>query len=529
MDQRLNAAGGGAYAIGILKSFVVENGRPKCKIMEWTIEQFNLWKQNGNLMSMEELTGQTLQRKGDAIQILGTEYLERVSEHWQTGKRIALICEDSANEHNWPGQGENFIKSLYISTDMNWEVPPDDRKYPEMLKTIAASWKAGATYLIEKYNVGLRMKNTDRQFMTLSEDLDALPMLVYSGQQDMGEVQAQTKKVTESAETWLAATKLFYHMRPDPNDEDAIRGYKYLAKDEENMGEALRYDEVKKAFEEEKSEFINIYSGIRITMRTVNTIHNRSKLNIETCGQLYRAQPPPAVGGPAIPAPMPIPIPPRERERREDRDERGEMDERKKQTFIRAFDMLGESCQGEGIEAMSDKGEILAVTWEAQELQKKFLKIQDEVQNCEAVLHIRVRGAGVPIDVAYALRSWIRRLKSQEEVAKKKDEANKDKKMQENEDLKAILQKGAMQIKLSGKHNFLAWLSGMESILQKVPAGCLDLRVVNLLKESIVNKADADAIKNMSRTSDIISYIQLKYITDPSLVEQTLMPLERLR
>ena len=53
-------------------------------------------------------------------------------------------------------------------------------------------------------------------------------MLVYSGQKDMGEVQAQTKKVTESAETWLAATKLFYHMRPDPNDEDAIRGYKYF-------------------------------------------------------------------------------------------------------------------------------------------------------------------------------------------------------------------------------------------------------------------------------------------------------------
>ena len=119
MDQRLNAAGGGAYATGILKSFVVENGRPKCKIMEWTIDQFILWKQNGNLMSMEELTGQPLQRKGDAIQILGSEYLERVSDHWQTGKRIALTCEDAANEQNWPGQGENFIKSLYISTDMS--------------------------------------------------------------------------------------------------------------------------------------------------------------------------------------------------------------------------------------------------------------------------------------------------------------------------------------------------------------------------------------------------------------------------
>ena len=60
-------------------------------------------------------------------------------------------------------------------------------------------------------------------------------MLVYSGQKDMGEVQAQTKKVTESAETWLVATKLFYLMRTDPNDEDAIRGDKYLGKDEENM------------------------------------------------------------------------------------------------------------------------------------------------------------------------------------------------------------------------------------------------------------------------------------------------------
>ena len=48
---------------------------------------------------------------------------------------------------------------------------------------------------------------------------------------------------------------------------------------------------------------------------------------------------------------------------------------------------------------------------------------------------------------------------------KKKDEEQKEILLQEKEDLKAILAKGAVQIRLLGKSNFLAWLSNMENIL----------------------------------------------------------------
>jgi hypothetical protein len=141
-------------AAAVLRSFVVDNGRPRCQILTWTNNQFRDWKQNGAMTTVEDLLGHDLTKSGASIKYIGEQYLTRVSEHWQTGRALNTLCVDANNIFNWPGLGQNFMQTLYHGVNLDWAAPANERDFPEMLKRMAASWKVGATYLIDKYRSG---------------------------------------------------------------------------------------------------------------------------------------------------------------------------------------------------------------------------------------------------------------------------------------------------------------------------------------------------------------------------------------
>ena len=528
-EDKFSSANATAFAAGILRSFIVDNGQVRCKLLTWSNQEFNTWVTNGNQRALNDVIGKPVTKSGGTIKMLGQQFLDRVSSHWHTARSIDHMCVDVDNTFDWPGRGANFMQTIYTSSGLTWNVDggQENRDFPLMLRRIASSWKQGATYLIAKYQAGRTMRESHTRYLTLSETMDTFPMLLFSGQMSPHEVRRETKLVTDAGNEWVAAAQRFYSMRPGTEDEDLARGFRYLLGEERQVGADLEYDGTIASISDGNAGFCNVYADRSISLRTAAPIHNRNLLNIETASHLWKGQ-------------MNMGMteddgPDQERGLRRhdnidrDREQREKAENRKLDAFIRCFGILTQRCNGEKIDQLSDKGEIIALCWELQELQKNFTKLLGEVEHPEAMTHIEVPGIASPFDSGYAISAWIKKCKSQEENLKKKEEIQKEIQQQEKEDLKAILAKGAVQIRLLGKSNFLAWLSNMENILKKVPKHCMDLRIVNLLKESISNKNDEEAIKNMSKTSDITGYLELKYLSDPSLVEQTIMPVEKLK
>ena len=529
-EAKFSSANATAFAAGILRSFVVDNGQAKCKLLTWTNQEFNDWKDNGNLASLNDVIGRPVTKSGGTIKLLGQQYLDRVSTHWHTARSIDNLCVDQAGTYNWPGRGDNFMQTIYTSTGLNWNVDggQENRDFPYMMKKLAASWKAGATYLIDKYTAGRQMREANNTFITLSENMDTFPMLLFSGQMTPLEVRRETKRVTDASNEWIEAAKRFYTMRPGGEDVDLGRGFRYLLGEERRVGGDLDYDATLISISDGNAGFCNVYTDTNITIRSAAPIHNRNVQNIETASHLWKGQM--SIGNEVDQPPGGLDRGHRRHDHGErERDDRMAGETRKANAFRRNFEMLAQRCDGERIDLLIDKGEISALCWEVQELQKNYSKLLGEIETSERITNIQVPGIPAPMDVGYALSAWIKKCKSQEERMRKKEEEQREMQKQEKEDLKAILAKGAIQIKLLGKSNFLAWLSNMENILKKVPKHCMDLRIVSLLKESIANRNDEEAIKNMSQTSDITGYLELKYLSDPSLVEQTIMPIEKLK
>ena len=465
-EGKFNSANTTAFAAGILRSFVIDNGSVKCKLLTWNNNQFLDWVTNGNLSSLNEVIGRPVTKSGGAIKMLGQQYLDRVSSHWHTARSIDHLCVDEANAYNWPGLGANFMQTLYTSTGLNWNVEggQENRDFPLMMRKIAGAWKNGAGYLIEKYQAGRTMREAHNVFLTLSENMDTFPMLLFSGQMSPVEVRRETKKVTDAGNDWVTSAKNFYKMRPGNEDEELARGFRYLLGFERQVGADLEYDATITSISDGNAGFCNVYADGTISLRTAAPIHNRNLQNIETASHLWKGQM--SMG---IAADQTAGVPERGLRRHDnedrDREERTAGERRKVDAFIRCFGILAQKCDGERIDLLTDKGEISALCWELQELQKGYSKLLGEVENQDRVTTIVVPGIASPLDSGYAISAWIKKCKSQEEKMKKRDEEQKEILLQEKEDLKAILAKGAVQIRLLGKSNFLAWLSNMENIL----------------------------------------------------------------
>ena len=121
-EAKFSSANATAFAAGILRSFVVDNGQAKCKLLTWTNQEFNDWKDNGNLPSLNDVIGRPVTKSGGTIKLLGQQYLDRVSTHWHTARSIDNLCVDQAGTYNWPGRGDNFMQTIYTSTGLNWNI-----------------------------------------------------------------------------------------------------------------------------------------------------------------------------------------------------------------------------------------------------------------------------------------------------------------------------------------------------------------------------------------------------------------------
>ena len=136
VEPKLSSANATAFAAGILRSFVIDHGNVRCRLLTWNNQEFNDWRTNGNLAALNDVIGRPVTKNGGTIKLLGQQYLDRVSSHWHTARSIDNLCVDEAGTYNWPGQGANFMQTLYNSTGLNWNVEggQENRDFPLMMK-----------------------------------------------------------------------------------------------------------------------------------------------------------------------------------------------------------------------------------------------------------------------------------------------------------------------------------------------------------------------------------------------------------
>ena len=68
-EAKFSSANATAFAAGILRSFVVDNGQAKCKLLTWSNQEFNDWKDNGNLASLNDVIGRPVTKSGGTIKL----------------------------------------------------------------------------------------------------------------------------------------------------------------------------------------------------------------------------------------------------------------------------------------------------------------------------------------------------------------------------------------------------------------------------------------------------------------------------
>ena len=108
------------------------------------------------------------------------------------------------------------------------------------------------------------------------------------------------------------------------------------------------------------------------------------------------------------------------------------------------------------------------------------------------------------------LRRWITGL------INRRQELLKDEKLKEkmlNEDLKTLVSKENIQIKLRGPSNFLAWMENISSLTQKIPESTPDLKILSLIKNSISNTHDIKEIEEINSVEVLMKYFNSKYLS----------------
>ena len=53
-EDKFNSANATAFAAGILRSFIVDNGQVKCKLLTWSNQEFTTWVTNGNQRALND-------------------------------------------------------------------------------------------------------------------------------------------------------------------------------------------------------------------------------------------------------------------------------------------------------------------------------------------------------------------------------------------------------------------------------------------------------------------------------------------
>ena len=92
-------------------------------------------------------------------------------------------------------------------------------------------------------------------------------------------------------------------------------------------------------------------------------------------------------------------------------------------------------------------------------------------------------------------------------------------------DMKTLVSKKNIQVKLRSPSNFLAWIEYIGSLIQKLPESTSDLKILSLIKNSIVNKYDLKEIEEISDVKVVMDYLNSKYLGLPSLLHDSLKPI----
>ena len=91
--------------------------------------------------------------------------------------------------------------------------------------------------------------------------------------------------------------------------------------------------------------------------------------------------------------------------------------------------------------------------------------------------------------------------------------------------MKILVNKDNIQVKLRGPSNFLAWIKHISSLTQKLPEITQDLKILSMIKISIINKYDLKDIEEINSVKALMGYLDSKYLGSPSLLHDCLKPI----
>ena len=87
----------------------------------------------------------------------------------------------------------------------------------------------------------------------------------------------------------------------------------------------------------------------------------------------------------------------------------------------------------------------------------------------------------------------------------------------------------AVIVKLSGPENFLSRLAAVWAVVNKLPTGFDKIRIANAIKDTLDDEDDKVSTRYITNLSEIIRYIQAKYITGVNIVDTPLDPIKKLK
>ena len=131
-------------------------------------------------------------------------------------------------------------------------------------------------------------------------------------------------------------------------------------------------------------------------------------------------------------------------------------------------------------------------------------------------------GVEAPFDVYTSLRSWLKTVKCRINEIKSLENQKKEHEKQRLQQAKNIVNNTATGVQLFNLGNALVWWFSIEKIQNL-------LEYVQIIWDSIANKADLAAIRTISTSKEIINHVKVKYIHIGSLVEATLNAIQNVK
>ena len=96
-------------------------------------------------------------------------------------------------------------------------------------------------------------------------------------------------------------------------------------------------------------------------------------------------------------------------------------------------------------------------------------------------------------------------------------------------DVRELIKKDKITVKLNGEGNLLFWLKCITQTTELMPPNTCELKLTTMIKNSIEDKEDTQQISSMTRIVQIHGYIKAKYMNSPSLTRETLRPIENCK